>query len=101
MRYTFSDKVVNIYAPSTIKDSAVITWWHFTQGDYMVESNEMVEIEEGEMIHIIHPPSRGTILQILAGTGTEVKANQIIGVFEIVGFKTKILKAIKHITERN
>jgi multidrug efflux pump subunit AcrA (membrane-fusion protein) len=100
MSISFSDKIVNICAPSTIKDSAVITWWHFKQSDYMVESNEIVEIEEGEIVHIVYPPSKGMILQVLAAQGSEVKANQIIATFQVMGFKSQLVATLKNFINR-
>ena len=77
-----------------------IATWHKKPGDFVKVNENIVDIECGESVYEVTPPNNGILKEALVKAGTKVTANQAIGVFEVRGFKSRLVATLKNFIKR-
>jgi pyruvate dehydrogenase E2 component (dihydrolipoamide acetyltransferase) len=68
----------------TMEEGAVSTW-HREIGEQVTVGDPLVDIEVDKTVVELESPASGTLEQIVAGSGVEVKAGDLLAVIAVAG----------------
>jgi len=63
-------------------ESCTVSFWHVNEGDTVEEGDDLVEMQTSKAVFNVPSPCAGTISQIVAGEGDEVKVGDVICMME-------------------
>ncbi len=63
-------------------DEATITYWHYEEGDRVVEGEDLVEMTTDKAAFNVPCPLSGILAEILAEEGDLVKVGEVLGIIE-------------------
>lgn len=63
-------------------EGCMVSYWHVSEGDYVEEGDDLVEMQTSKAVFNVPSPCAGTVLEILAAEGDEVKVGDVICIIE-------------------
>lgn len=63
-------------------ESCTVLFWHVAEGDHVEEGDDLVEMQTSKAVFNVPSPCAGTVTEILAGEGDEVRVGDAFCIIE-------------------
>ncbi|MFZ5649643.1 MAG: lipoyl domain-containing protein [Bacillota bacterium] len=63
-------------------ESCTVSFWQVTEGDHVEEGDDLVEMQTSKAVFNVPSPCAGTVTEILAGEGDEVRVGDALCIIE-------------------
>ncbi|RJP24173.1 MAG: hypothetical protein C4520_04600 [Candidatus Abyssobacteria bacterium SURF_5] len=63
-------------------DEAIVSSWHFEEGDEITEGDDLVEMTTDKATFNVPSPRRGILSEILAEEGDVIKVGEVLALLE-------------------